>query len=79
MYLIMCRICLFIVRTKRTSQYMRRIGQKTGTSKMGKKVMKKAMTKAFVAAYLRVSNVKKVLTVFRGANATPTEPVQEVI
>jgi hypothetical protein len=56
LYLIMCRICRFIVRTKRTIQYISRIGQKTGTSKMGKKVMKKAMMKAFVTAYLRAWN-----------------------
>ena len=37
----MCAICFFIVMKKSTQKYMTKIGQKTGTSKIGKNVMKK--------------------------------------
>ena len=59
-YLIMCRIWRFIVRTNRTTQYSRRIGQNTGTSNILKNVNMKATTNAFVNAYLH--STKKYLS-----------------
>ena len=41
LYLIMCLIWRRMVTNSSTSQYRRRIGQKTGTSNMGKKVATK--------------------------------------
>ena len=52
-YLIMCRIWRFIVKINKTIQYSRRIGQKTGTSKMLKNVSTNATQSAFVNAYLQ--------------------------
>mmetsp|Transcript_1177 Transcript_1177/g.7640 ORF Transcript_1177/g.7640 Transcript_1177/m.7640 type:complete len:106 (-) Transcript_1177:2634-2951(-) len=52
LYLIMCLICLFIVATKSSNQYISKIGQKTGTSNMLTKVMKNATMKDLVKAYL---------------------------
>ena len=43
LYLIMCRICLFIVITNNTMKYRSSIGQKTGTSNNSKKVMNVAI------------------------------------
>merc|ERR1719198_402342 len=56
LYLIMCLICLFIVRTKSAMKYMSRIGQKTGMLKMAKKVRKKATQKALVSEYQNLNS-----------------------
>ena len=56
LYLIMCLICRFIVRTKSAMKYRRRIGQKTGMLKTLKKVMKKAMQKALVKEYQNLNS-----------------------
>jgi RNase P protein component len=48
----MCLICRFIVMKKRMNQYSRRIGQKTGTSNMGKKVTRNPIKKDFVEDHL---------------------------
>jgi len=46
-------ICRFIVRTKRMQKYMTRIGQKTGTLNISKKVHIVAITMALVHEYLK--------------------------
>ena len=48
LYLIICLICLFIVRQNSMMKYMTKIGQNTGTLKTWKKVMKVAMMTARV-------------------------------
>ena len=52
-YLIMCRICRFIVKKKRTNQYSNKIGQNTGTSNTAKKVAANPMQNALHDEYLR--------------------------
>ena len=46
-------ICLFMVMKTSTNQYSSSIGQKTGTSKMGKNVRQKPMRKALIDEYLQ--------------------------
>lgn len=55
LYFIMCAIWRLIVRTNRTIQQQRSIGQKTGMSKKEKNVITKAMKKALVMEYLPVT------------------------
>ena len=52
MYLIMWLICRLMVTKNSVNQYMSRMGQKTGMSNMGKKVMRNATMNALVTAYL---------------------------
>ena len=51
--LIICLICRFIVTKSSTKKYSRRMGQKTGTSKMGKNVAKKPNMNALVDDHLQ--------------------------
>jgi len=44
LYLIICLICRFIVKTNKIQKYMTRIGQNTGTLNISKKVQKVAIT-----------------------------------
>lgn len=52
LYLIICRICLRIVMKSNTSQYRSRIGQNTGMSKMGNRVVVVPINTALVQLYL---------------------------
>ena len=54
--LIMCLICCFIVMKNSMNQYMRSMGQKTGTSKIGTNVMKNAMTKLLMDRYQNLNS-----------------------
>ena len=51
--LIMCLICRFMVTNKSTKKYSRRMGQKTGTSKIGKKVARKPNMNALLEDHLQ--------------------------
>lgn len=56
LYLIMCFIWRFIVMKNSTNQYSSRMGQKTGTSKMGKNVKTKPRANAFADEYLHAQS-----------------------
>lgn len=56
--LIMCLTCLFMVMKKSTKKYSSRMGQKTGTSKIGKNVASIPNTKDFADEYLQTSNAE---------------------
>ena len=56
LYLIMCLICRFIVTKKSTNQYMSKMGQKTGTSNIGKKVIARPIAKDLLLAYQNLNS-----------------------
>jgi hypothetical protein len=56
LYLIMCRICRFMVRKKRTQKYRARIGQNTATSNTLKNVMVKAIHTALIHWYQNLNS-----------------------
>mmetsp|Transcript_18081 Transcript_18081/g.26759 ORF Transcript_18081/g.26759 Transcript_18081/m.26759 type:complete len:103 (-) Transcript_18081:216-524(-) len=69
----MCMICRFIVIKNKMKKYMRRIGQKTGTSNTGKNVIKMLVKVPLAEANQNLNSGKRRAN---GRNSFPSEAVE---